>query len=146
MTTPIASLSIAARATLNMHSLNNEGGEGNQIQTRMVEIVDHAGDRSNQKIPKSRVRRQRDLQHVYRQKSQKRGSVGSIPFTPASLFVNMSRIKRPFNLLSQHPIMLQCCQSFLNCLRASTTLANVVVLCRSWNLRVWRSNCMVRSS
>ncbi len=44
MTTPIASLSIAARATLNMHSLNNEGGEGNQIQTRIVEIVDHAGE------------------------------------------------------------------------------------------------------
>lgn len=44
MTTPIASLSIAARATLNMHSLNNEGGEGNQIQTRMVEIVDHRGE------------------------------------------------------------------------------------------------------
>ncbi len=44
MTTPIASLSIAARATLNMHSLNNEGGEGNQIQTRMVEIVDHTGE------------------------------------------------------------------------------------------------------
>src|SRR5690349_1248946 len=40
-TTAIASLSIAARATLNMHSLNNEGGEGNQIQTRMVEIVGH---------------------------------------------------------------------------------------------------------
>src|SRR5437588_2749475 len=44
MTTQIASLSIAARATLNMHSLNNEGGEGNQIQTRMVEIVDHKGE------------------------------------------------------------------------------------------------------
>src|SRR5580765_6796529 len=44
MTTPLASLSIAARATLNMHSLNNEGGEGNQIQTRMVEIVDHKGE------------------------------------------------------------------------------------------------------
>ncbi len=43
MTTPIASLSIAARATLNMHSLNNEGGEGNQIQTRMVEIVGYDG-------------------------------------------------------------------------------------------------------
>ncbi len=43
MTTPIASLSIAARATLNMHSLNNEGGEGNQLQTRMVEIVDSTG-------------------------------------------------------------------------------------------------------
>ncbi len=40
----ITSLSIAARATLNMHSLNNEGGEGNQIQTRMVEIIDHQGE------------------------------------------------------------------------------------------------------
>ncbi len=39
MKLPIASLSIAARATLDMHSLNNEGGEGNQIQTRMVDIV-----------------------------------------------------------------------------------------------------------
>src|SRR5260370_7684305 len=47
MKTPIASLSIAARATLNMHSLNNEGGEGNQIQTRMVDIVDHRGELHN---------------------------------------------------------------------------------------------------
>lgn len=39
MTTPIYSLSISARLTLDMHSLNNEGGEGNQIQTRMVDIV-----------------------------------------------------------------------------------------------------------
>lgn len=39
MTHAIYSLSIAARATLDMHSLNNEGGEGNQIQTRMVDIV-----------------------------------------------------------------------------------------------------------
>jgi CRISPR-associated protein Cst2 len=38
----VYSLSISARATLDMHSLNNEGGEGNQIQTRMVDIV--AGD------------------------------------------------------------------------------------------------------
>jgi CRISPR-associated protein Cst2 len=43
MTTPIYSLSIAIRATLDMHSLNNEGGEGNQIQTRMVDIVDSEG-------------------------------------------------------------------------------------------------------
>ena len=35
----IYSLSISARAILNLHSLNNEGGEGNQIQTRMVDIV-----------------------------------------------------------------------------------------------------------
>lgn len=39
MTTQIYSLSICARATLDMHSLNNEGSEGTQIQTRMVDIV-----------------------------------------------------------------------------------------------------------
>lgn len=39
MTTPIYSLSISSRLTLDMHSLNNEGSEGNQIQTRMVDIV-----------------------------------------------------------------------------------------------------------
>jgi CRISPR-associated protein Cst2 len=39
MSNAIVSLSIAARMTLNMHSLNNEGGEGNQIQTRMIDIV-----------------------------------------------------------------------------------------------------------
>jgi CRISPR-associated protein Cst2 len=38
----VYSLSVSARATLDMHSLNNEGGEGNQIQTRMVDVV--AGD------------------------------------------------------------------------------------------------------
>jgi len=41
--TPVYSLSVSARATLDMHSLNNEGGEGNQIQTRMVNIVGDDG-------------------------------------------------------------------------------------------------------
>lgn len=36
--TKIYSLAIAARAVINLHSLNNEGGEGNQIQTRMVNV------------------------------------------------------------------------------------------------------------
>lgn len=39
MTSSLVSLSIASRMTLNLHSLNNEGGEGNQIQTRMIDIV-----------------------------------------------------------------------------------------------------------
>jgi len=47
MTTPLYSLSISARAILDMHSLNNEGGEGNQIQTRMVNIVDQHGQLQN---------------------------------------------------------------------------------------------------
>jgi CRISPR-associated protein Cst2 len=36
---PIFSLAVSARAVINMHSLNNEGGEGNQITTRFVNIV-----------------------------------------------------------------------------------------------------------
>jgi CRISPR-associated protein Cst2 len=47
MTTPLYSLSISARLTLDLHSLNNEGGEGNQIQTRMVNIVDQGGQLQN---------------------------------------------------------------------------------------------------
>lgn len=43
MTTTLFSLAISAEAVLDMHSLNNEGGEGNQIQTRMVNIVDKQG-------------------------------------------------------------------------------------------------------
>ena len=38
-TQTVYSLSICGRAILDMHSLNNEGGEGNQITTRMVTIV-----------------------------------------------------------------------------------------------------------
>lgn len=40
----IQSATISGRLTIDMHSLNNEGGEGNQIQTRMVHIVDEHGD------------------------------------------------------------------------------------------------------
>jgi CRISPR-associated protein Cst2 len=47
MTTQVYSLSISSRMTLDMHSLNNEGGEGNQIQTRMVNIVDEGGRLQN---------------------------------------------------------------------------------------------------
>nr|WP_205664651.1 DevR family CRISPR-associated autoregulator [Ammonifex thiophilus] len=35
----VYSISVSGRVMLNMHSLNNEGGEGNQITTRMVNIV-----------------------------------------------------------------------------------------------------------
>lgn len=47
MPTPIYSLSLAINATLDLHDLNNEGNEGNQIQTRMVDIVDRAGNLQN---------------------------------------------------------------------------------------------------
>jgi CRISPR-associated protein Cst2 len=39
MRTPVYSLGISGRLTLDLHSLNNEGGEGNQIATRTVNVV-----------------------------------------------------------------------------------------------------------
>jgi CRISPR-associated autoregulator DevR family len=41
--TQIASLSICGEITLNLHSLNNEGGEGNQIITRQLTVTDASG-------------------------------------------------------------------------------------------------------
>ncbi|MEX2104674.1 MAG: DevR family CRISPR-associated autoregulator [Bacilli bacterium] len=40
----IKSLTISGRLTLDMHALNNEGSEGNQLQSRMVHIVDENGE------------------------------------------------------------------------------------------------------
>lgn len=42
----VNSLSLCARVTLDLHSLNNEGTEGNQQQTRMVHIIDQKGQRA----------------------------------------------------------------------------------------------------
>src|SRR5437867_6133998 len=44
--TVINSLSLCGRMTLDLHSLNNEGTEGNQQQTRMVHIIDQRGRRA----------------------------------------------------------------------------------------------------
>ncbi|KEO83530.1 DevR family CRISPR-associated autoregulator [Tumebacillus flagellatus] len=43
MTIPFQSLSISGLLTLDMHALNNEGSEGNHLQTRMVHILDAEG-------------------------------------------------------------------------------------------------------
>lgn len=40
----ISSISVCGEMTLNLHSLNNEGGEGNQIMTRQLTIVDKNGN------------------------------------------------------------------------------------------------------
>lgn len=42
-TSSIASISISGTVTLNLHALNNEGGEGNQIITRQLSIIDKEG-------------------------------------------------------------------------------------------------------
>jgi CRISPR-associated protein Cst2 len=43
MTKKVSSISISGELTLNLHSLNNEGGEGNQIMTRQLTIIDKNG-------------------------------------------------------------------------------------------------------
>lgn len=43
-TKPISSISVCGEMTLNLHSLNNEGGEGNQIMTRQLTIIDKNGE------------------------------------------------------------------------------------------------------
>lgn len=40
----IKNLTISGLLTIDMHALNNEGSEGNQLQSRMVHIVDHDGE------------------------------------------------------------------------------------------------------
>ena len=41
----IQSLSLSAEVTLALHNLNSEGTEGNQQQTRIVNIIDAEGKR-----------------------------------------------------------------------------------------------------
>jgi CRISPR-associated protein Cst2 len=68
----IASLSLALRATLDMHSLNNEGGEGNQIQTRMVDIVDHEGHLQKVNAISGDMLKHILMEHFYRQAREQR--------------------------------------------------------------------------
>ena len=66
MTTQLYSLSISARATLDMHSLNNEGGEGNQIQTRMVNIIDQGGQLQNVNAISGDMFKHIQAEHLFR--------------------------------------------------------------------------------
>ena len=64
--TTLYSLSISARATLDMHSLNNEGGEGNQIQTRMVNIIGADGRLHNVNAISGDMFKHIQAEHLFR--------------------------------------------------------------------------------
>ncbi len=66
MDNTLYSLTISARATLDMHSLNNEGGEGNQIQTRMVNIVDQEGKLHNVNAISGDMWKHIQAEHLFR--------------------------------------------------------------------------------
>jgi CRISPR-associated protein Cst2 len=66
MTQNVYSLSISAQATLDMHSLNNEGGEGNQITTRMVNIVGGDGRLHNVNAISGDMLKHIQAEHLFR--------------------------------------------------------------------------------
>jgi CRISPR-associated protein Cst2 len=86
--TALYSLSISARATLDMHSLNNEGGEGNQIQTRMVNIVGADGRLHNVNAISGDMFKHIQAEHLFR-----RATDGSdLPLCAACREFNANRI------------------------------------------------------
>jgi CRISPR-associated protein Cst2 len=66
MTGSVYSISISARATLDMHSLNNEGSEGNLIQTRMVNIIDQEGRLQNVNAISGDMFKHIQAEHLFR--------------------------------------------------------------------------------
>jgi CRISPR-associated protein Cst2 len=96
MKSPIASLSIAARATLDMHSLNNEGGEGNQIQTRMVDIVDHKGELHNVNAISGDMLKHVLMEHFYQQ-----ARAQSAPLCQSCQHFNANRINADRSFLEE---------------------------------------------
>src|SRR5215216_4043434 len=66
MSNAIYSIAISAKATLDMHSLNNEGGEGNQIQTRMVNIIGADGKLHNVNAVSGDMFKHIQAEHMHR--------------------------------------------------------------------------------
>jgi len=66
MSNAIYSIAISAQATLDMHSLNNEGGEGNQIQTRMVNIIGADGKLHNVNAISGDMFKHIQAEHIHR--------------------------------------------------------------------------------
>lgn len=86
MTTQVYSLSVCGQAILNMHSLNNEGGEGNQLQTRMVDIVAEDGNLYNVNAISGDM-----FKHIQAEHLQRIG-LGKLPMSQASAEMNANRI------------------------------------------------------
>ena len=84
---PIYALSISAQAILDMHSLNNEGGEGNQIQTRMVNIADAQGDLHNVNAISGDMYKHIQAEHLHRLAVQ-----AGLPLSQGARLFNANRV------------------------------------------------------
>jgi CRISPR-associated protein Cst2 len=97
MIAKIYSLSICARATLDMHSLNNEGGEGTQIDTRMVDIVSADGELHNVNAISGDMLKHIQAEHLH---SIARNS-DDLPLCAACQIFNANRISADEDFMSQ---------------------------------------------
>lgn len=86
-TKPIYAISISAQAILDMHSLNNEGGEGNQIQTRMVNIVDAGGNLYNVNAISGDMFKHIQAEHLHRLAVQ-----AGLPLSEGARLFNANRV------------------------------------------------------
>lgn len=83
----IYSISISARAILDMHSLNNEGGEGNQIQTRMVNVADAGGRLHNVNAISGDMFKHIQAEHLHRLAVEAR-----LPLSEGARLFNANRV------------------------------------------------------
>lgn len=86
-TNPIYSISISARAIFDMHSLNNEGGEGNQIQTRMVNIIGADGNMHNVNAISGDMFKHIQAEHLHRL-----AVVAGLPLSAGARQFNANRV------------------------------------------------------
>ena len=97
MTNQLYSVSISGRATLDMHSLNNEGGEGNQIQTRMVNIVDQNGKLHNVNAVSGDMYKHIQSEHLFQVARQN----GNLPLSAGAAEFNANRINADAGFISR---------------------------------------------
>jgi CRISPR-associated protein Cst2 len=87
MSNAIYSIAISAQAILDMHSLNNEGGEGNQIQTRMVNIVGADGKLHNVNAVSGDMFKHIQAEHMHRL-----AVAASLPLSEGARSFNANRV------------------------------------------------------
>jgi CRISPR-associated protein Cst2 len=91
------SVSICAQATLNLHSLNNEGGEGNQIQTRMVNIIGADGELHNVNAISGDMFKHIQAEHLHRL-----AVAAGLPLSEGARIFNANRVN--FDILAKNDL------------------------------------------
>jgi len=97
MTAQVYSLSVCARATLDLHSLNNEGSEGTQIQTRMVDIVAADGELYNVNAISGDMFKHIQAEHLYHIARNRDG----LPLCAACQVFDANRISADTEFMAQ---------------------------------------------